>query len=169
MISGFSAINSIGYAFACLGFQDLDIPEQVVFGTLHYFEAANVPLAPAIIILSMFGLGLLLVVSFITLGITTIRNLVKYDSINRKQFLALAIVSASIGTLMLILDVSFGAVVNEIEGFYNNIFHLGGNILAIFAITQFILGLSIATYCIKEDKPVDDNIIDVEVFDKEEA
>ena len=168
VISAFTLLGSIGMAFACLGFQDLNIPEQVVYGTLHYFEVANVPSAPAVFIFLMFGLGILLIASFVALGVTVIRDLVKSDSINRKRFLALAITSAAIGLLMFIINIAFGAVVNQIDGYGDNIFHLGGNILGIFAATQFVLGLAIATSCIKEDAPVDENIIDAEVIEKEE-
>ena len=165
IIGASSLLSLIGSSFTVLGFQDLDIPEQVVFGTLHYFEVASVPAMPALIIWIMFGLGVLLIGTTIALGITTIRNLVKYDTINRKLFFNLSLAAAAIGLAMLVVDIVFGAFVNQIDGYANNIFHITGDVMLIFVATQMVLGFGIALTCIKE-KPADPNIIDVEVIDK---
>ena len=165
IIGATSLLSLIGSSFTVLGFQDLDIPEQVVFGTLHYFEVASVPAMPALIIWIMFGLGALLIGTTIALGITTIRNLVKYDTINRKLFFNLSLAAAAIGLAMLVVDIVFGAFVNQIDGYANNIFHITGDVMLIFVATQMVLGFGIALTCIKE-KPADPNIIDVEVIDK---
>ena len=165
IIGASSLLSLIGSSFTVLGAQDYDLTEQIVYGTLHYFETASVPAMPALIIWIMFGLGVLFVGICIALGITTIRNLVKYDTIDRKLFLNLSIANAVIGLAMLIVDIVFGAFVNQIEGLESYIFHISGDVMLIFLGTQMVLGFGIALSCIKE-KPADPNIIDAEVIEK---
>ena len=165
IIGASSLLSLIGSSFTVLGTQDVNLTEQIVLGTLRYFETNNVGAMPALIIWIMFGLGVLFVGTSIALGITTIRNLVKSDTIDRKLFLNLSIANAVIGLAMLIVDIVFGAFVNQIEGLESYIFHISGDVMLIFLGTQMVLGFGIALSCIKE-KPADPNIIDAEVIEK---
>ena len=168
LVSSFAVLNFIEVVFAVLGFQDLHIDEQDAFGTLHYFDlVGDMPGNVAALIIMMFIFGLLYIGVAITLGITTIRNLVKYDKIDRKLFLSLAISSAVITFTMLILNSIFGFSCNDIPGFENNVLFANSNLLLMLFASMSALGLGIAIFAMGEDKKVDSNIIDAEVIDKD--
>ena len=164
IISSFVLLNMIGNAFTTLAYIDVDFTSQTTLGILRYFEEYQISTVPAVIIFSLFGLGIVFLATIITLGIINIRNLAKNDSINRKAFLTLSICAASIGLIMFILTIVFGAYVNQIPGLENCIFGLSESIVLILLSTQIVLGLAIAVSCIKEKKE-DPNIIDVEVIE----
>lgn len=167
-ISSFLLVNCISGTFTSLGIQDFNIGEQYLFGTLHYFDIiSSVSVEVATSIMVMFILGLVFVGLVVSLFIITIRNLVKKDSINRPLFLALSIAIASIATLMLANEIYFGVVINFVDGFYDNFFFLNESLLAILGASYLAMGFGIAIFVIGEDKPVDNNIIDQEVVEKE--
>ena len=165
IISSFVLLNMIGNAFTTLAYIDINNTSQTTLGILRYFEEFQIPATSAVIILSLFGLGILFLATIIALGLINIRNLAKNDSINRKTFLILSICAASIAFIMFILDIVFGTTVNQIPGLENCIFGLSESIILMLLSTQLTLGFAIAVSCIKE-KVEDPNIIDVEVIDK---
>ena len=167
IVSSFLLMNTIGSTFAVLGYQNIDIGEAYVFGTLHYFEVTNA-VTPLLVtlILMMFGLGVLYIGAVIALVITSIRNLVKKDEINRSLYLGLSISLFTITLLMLIVSTIFGFACNEIDGYYNAITFLSTDLLGMFLASNIALGFSIAVMAMGKKEPEkDNNIVDVEVED----
>lgn len=160
--------NCISGAFTTLGFQEFNIGEQDLFGTLHYFDLYyGLSAGVATSIFVMFILGVLLIAVAVTLYITTIRNLVKKETINRPLFLILSISSAVIATAMVVDAIVFSVLINFEEGFSNYYFFLNESLLAILGASYLAMGFGIAIFAIGEDKPVNDNIIDQEVIEKD--
>ena len=168
LICSFSLTSSITTAYKFLAFQDLDIGRYEASGTLRYFEEIpNMPPMVAFLVIFSFILGTLLIGVIIAYAITTLRNLVKYDKVNRALIFILGIAQALIVLAMLIVDIIFGNSLNLIEGWSNNFPHLITDFSLLILESVMVLGFSIAIFAMGEDKPQSEMIIDQEVVEKE--
>lgn len=168
LVSTFALASSISSIYTILAYQDIEIFRYEAYGTLKYFEViSNMPINVITLIIISFILSTLLMGIIIAFVITTLRNLVKYDKINRPLLLSLGISQAVIVFMLIIIEVLFGNAVNSIEGWSYNFFHLTSNFILIILASMLVLGFSIAIFAMGEDKKVDDNIIDQKVISKD--
>lgn len=168
LICSFSLTSSITTVYKFLAYQDYAIGRYEASGTLRYFEEIpNMPPQVASLVIVAFVLGTLLIGVIIAFAITTLRNLIKYDKVNRSLIFTLGLAQAAIVLAMLIVDIIFGNSLNLIEGWSNNFPHIITDFSLLLLESSMVLGFSIAIFAMGEDKPRNEMIIDQEVVEKE--